>query len=397
MIGAAGNVATTVAVGLAAMQKKAAAPTGLVTEAPPLSRLRLAPFNSFVLGGHEVSRRTALQTAEVLRRDSGLFDDRLLKLASPLLRAYQRNIRPGSVLGCGDAIRRLAGLRGAADRVTAATLVARFRRDLRSFAKNHRLARVVVVHLASTEPPFRLDARHRRWADLQRALDRTSPPLPASSLYAIAAILEGMPFVSFTPSLGIEVPAIRELAESCGVPIMGSDGKTGETLMKTALAPMFRDRALRIESWVGHNVLGNGDGLILDTTTNKQAKITGKDGVVSSIVGYAPQTRTSIEYVPSFADWKTAWDHVHFRGFLDTQMTLQFVWQGCDSILAAPLVLDLARLADYHARKGRAGVMTHLACFFKSPLGVRVHDFAAQVKLLHDYAARDLAAGRKPR
>ncbi len=391
MIGATGNVATTVAVGLAALQKRLAAPLGLLTEQPPLSALRLVPWTALVLGGHEISRRTIREAAEALHRDSGLFDSALLKAARPLLQRFQRNVRPGTVLGCGDAIRRLADLRAVNERTTAAALIGRFRRDLREFARTHRLDRVVVIHLASTEPPFSLGRAHRRWPDLERALSRKTSPLPASSLYAIAAILEGMPFIAFTPSLGVDVPAIRELAAACNVPIMGSDGKTGETLMKTALAPMFRDRALRIESWVGHNVLGNGDGLILDSTQNKAAKIIGKDSVVSSIVGYAPQTRTSIEYIPSFGDWKTAWDHVHFRGFLNTQMSLQFVWQGCDSILAAPLVLDLARMADYHAARGRAGVMTHLACYFKSPMDVRVHDLAAQVNMLHEYAARDLA------
>lgn len=204
-----------------------------------------------------------------------------------------------------------------------------------------------------------------------------------------------MPFVSFTPSLGVEVPAIRELAEVQGVPIMGSDAKTGETLLKTVLAPMFRERHLKIESWVGHNVLGNGDGIILDSSDNKASKLETKDRVVTSLVGYPTQTRTSIEYVESLHDWKTAWDHVHFRGFLGTKMSLQFIWQGCDSILAAPLVIDLARLADYHAEQGLAGVMTHLACFFKSPLGVAEHSFAAQIEMLRRYVLRETSKRQK--
>jgi len=203
------------------------------------------------------------------------------------------------------------------------------------------------------------------------------------------------PYVNFTPSLGANVPAIRERAIDHGVPIMGADGKTGETLLKSVLAPMFRDRVLQIDSWVGHNVLGNGDGRVLDSVANKSSKIQSKNGVIGSVVGYAPQTRTSIEYVESLHDWKTAWDHVHFRGFLDTRMTLQFVWQGCDSILAAPLVLDLARLADYHAARGRGGVMTHLACYFKSPMDVRDHAFDAQMQMLHDYVAQELSSNQR--
>ncbi|MFQ5412116.1 MAG: inositol-3-phosphate synthase, partial [Phycisphaerae bacterium] len=255
---------------------------------------------------------------------------------------------------------------------------------------------VVVIHLASTEPRFKPGRAHQTWNTLNRALNRRVSPLPASSLYAIAAIEEGMPFINFTPSLGADVPAILERAEAGGVPIAGSDGKTGETLLKTVLAPMFRDRHLRIESWVGHNVLGNSDGRILDSSANKAAKLGTKDRVVAELVGYRPETRTSIEYVASLHDWKTAWDHVQFRGFLGTKMTLQFVWQGCDSILAAPLVIDLARLADAHAERGGAGVMTHLACFFKSPMGVSEQGFARQVEMLQRYVS-EARVSRKSR
>ena len=119
----------------------------------------------------------------------------------------------------------------------------------------------------------------------------------------------------------------------------GQDGKTGETLLKSVLAPMFAARNLEVLSWVGHNIFGNLDGLVLDDPANKAAKIKSKDQLVGSILGYEPQTLVSIEYIRSLGDWKTAWDHIHFRGFLGTPMTLQFTWQGCDSLLAAPLVL----------------------------------------------------------
>jgi myo-inositol-1-phosphate synthase len=107
--------------------------------------------------------------------------------------------------------------------------------------------------------------------------------------------------------------------------------------------------------------------------------------VVSSIVGYKPQTHVSIEYIESLDDWKTAWDHIHFRGFLGTKMMMQFTWQGCDSLLAAPLVLDLARLALLAQRRGEAGCLRHLACFFKSPMGVEEHDFFKQFAMLGEY------------
>jgi myo-inositol-1-phosphate synthase len=113
--------------------------------------------------------------------------------------------------------------------------------------------------------------------------------------------------------------------------------------------------------------------------------------VVTQILGYKPSTLVTIEYLPDMGDWKTAWDHIHFQGFLGTPMTLQFTWQGCDSLLAAPLAIDLARLADFEKRRGGHGLMQHLACFFKSPEGVEENDFFKQSTLLAEYVknARD--------
>src|SRR5439155_10605575 len=199
------------------------------------------------------------------------------------------------------------------------------------------------------------------------------------------AIDLGWPYVNFTPSLGASFPAIQELALQRGAAVAGKDGKTGETLLKTVLAPMFALRNLRILSWVGHNIFGNRDGLVLDDPANKESKIRTKDQLIQQIVGYKPETHVSIEYIPSMDDWKTAWDHIHFQGFLGTKMILQFIWQGCDSLLAAPLVIDLARLALLAQRRGESGILSHLACFFKSPMGVTEHDFFRQFELLEEY------------
>jgi myo-inositol-1-phosphate synthase len=191
-----------------------------------------------------------------------------------------------------------------------------------------------------------------------------------------------------TPSRGATLPAIEELARKRGVPHAGQDLKTGETLIKSVLAPLFAHRNLRVLSWVGHNILGNRDGLVLADPENKASKVKSKDSLLAELLGYKPQSIVSIEYVESLDDWKTAWDHIHFEGFLGTKMTLQFTWQGCDSILAAPLVLDLARLALLAQRRGESGAMPQLACFFKSPLGVGEHDFGKQFGLLEAYTTR---------
>jgi myo-inositol-1-phosphate synthase len=146
-------------------------------------------------------------------------------------------------------------------------------------------------------------------------------------------------------------------------------------------------------SWVGHNIFGNMDGKVLDDPRNKSAKVRSKDHLLASILGYPPQTHVSIEYIESLGDWKTAWDHVHFRGFLGTPMTLQFTWQGCDSILAAPLVLDLVRLVDRGRRAGEYGGLAWLSCFFKSPIGVEEQDFFRQVAMLDAWAAAHAGPG----
>ena len=209
--------------------------------------------------------------------------------------------------------------------------------------------------------------------------------MTSSSLYAIAAIENGFPFVNFTPSVGGDVPAIEQLAIERKVCQAGKDGKTGETFLKSVLAPAFKQRNLEIMSWVGHNIFGNMDGLVLDDPVNKETKVRSKDQLLGQMLGYQPQSHISIEYIKSLGDWKTAWDHIHFRGFLNTPMTLQFTWQGCDSILAAPLVLDLFRLTDLAAQRGEMGTLTFLASFFKSPQGTEVNEFADQFQMLTDW------------
>jgi myo-inositol-1-phosphate synthase len=129
------------------------------------------------------------------------------------------------------------------------------------------------------------------------------------------------------------------------------------------------------------------DGRVLDDPVNKAAKVTSKDKLLRDILGYPPQTLVSIEYIESMGDWKTAWDHVHFRGFLGTPMTFQFIWQGCDSLLAAPLVLDLARFTERAWRSGETGTLAWLGSFFKSPLGNDDHSFVPQFQALEAWAA----------
>jgi myo-inositol-1-phosphate synthase len=266
--------------------------------------------------------------------------------------------------------------------------VDRLAADLAAFVETESIDHLIVLNVASTEPPFALGEVHHHWDLLNAAMVDGGPGLlPASSLYAVAALRSGHTYINFTPNLGASLPALYELAEATGALHAGKDGKTGETLMKTVLAPMFAMRNLKVLSWVGHNIFGNRDALILEDPANKSAKVDTKDRVITQILGYKPATLVTIENLPDMGDWKTAWDHIHFRGFLGTKMALQFTWQGCDSLLAAPLAIDLARLADLEKRRRGRGLMRHLASFFKSPEGIEEHDFFKQFDLLARYVA----------
>ena len=395
MVGAFGGVGTTVAVGLAALRRGLVPPTGLVTALPVLDALDLDDSGRFEVGGHDVRRADFEQAAEDLQRRSRLFDPAVVEACRPDLRAWSGDVRPGTVLHAGEAVSHLADHPAVPRAESPRAALDRGKADLCAFRERRNLDQVVVVNVASTEPPFGLGEVHGTVAALEPALARPGdlPLLPASGLYAWAALELGLPYVNFTPSLGASFPAALELARRQGAAVAGRDAKTGETLLKTVLAPMFAGRNLRVLSWVGHNILGNRDGLVLDDPRNKQSKLWAKDRTVGQILGYQPQTHVSIEYAESLDDWKTAWDHVHFQGFLGVKMALQFTWQGADSALAAPLVIDLARLALLAQRRREVGVLGHLACFFKSPMGVEEHDFFKQFRMLTDYATGVLAEG----
>jgi len=386
LIGAKGGVAATALVGLAALRRGLVDPTGLVTALSPFCRLELADWDQFVVGGHEIRDVGLVDEAMRLATESRAVDRELVLGASEELAAIDARVRPGILPGVGSTIEQMAAPaipRGESPREA----ISRVRQDLADFAAAHQLPHVIVVNVASTEPPIDAGQFPSEWAALEALLDDPRCGLPASSLYAIAALELGCSYINFTPSLGSAPAAIDELARRRGTRHMGCDGKTGETLLKSVLAPMFQRRHLRVLSWVGHNIFGNMDGKVLNDPANKQAKIASKSHLLGEILGYAPQAHVSIEYIESMGDWKTAWDHIHFAGFLGTRMTMQFIWQGSDSLLAAPLVLDLVRLTELAWRRGDTGLLTFLASFFKSPYGVTEHCFDRQYQMLEAWAS----------
>jgi len=387
LIGARGAISTCVAYGLAGLRAGLLEPVGIATEREPFRRLPLCAFEDLVLGGHEIASGDLSRSAGDLVRH-GILSPDLVAAASSDAAALDARIRPG-ILDLADVGRaeldpRSASLGGVSPRACSERLC----EDIRAFREEHALARVVVVYLASVEPWIE---ERPHWKDLEafeKALDADGT-FPASSLYAHAAFRAGAAFVNFTPNRGSSLPALRQLAREMGLPHCGNDGKTGETLLKTTLAPMFAARALRVLSWRGYNLLGNKDGEALSDPSRAQSKLKNKSIALHQILDdEGLQSGVSIDFVPSMHDWKTAWDYVHFEGFLGARMNLQFTWTGSDSALAAPLVIDLVRWADLALARGESGELAHTACYFKAPLAGGTHDFHQQYAQLVGYAQR---------
>ncbi|MFE9652492.1 inositol-3-phosphate synthase [Micromonospora sp. NPDC006431] len=368
LVGARGSVATTSIVGALALRAGLTDPTGCVTELPELRGPALPAFADLVLGGHDVVACPLSKRAEALAA-AGVLPGRLLDAISGELAGVEAALRPAPTEG------------------TQAERAAAVARDLTDFRSRHALDRVVVVNVSTTEPAATAHPAHHDLAALRDALAGPAEVLPASSLYAYAALTAGCPYVDFTPSTGARLPALAALAEERGLPYAGNDGKTGETLVKAVLAPMFAMRNLAVRSWSGLNLLGGGDGAALAEPAANAAKVSSKQRVLGETLGYVPQGDTRIDYVEDLGDFKTAWDLITFAGFLGTRMRMEFTWHGCDSALAAPLVLDLARLTAAAHAVGRRGPLAELAFFFKDGIDAPAHSLAEQWTVLCDFVA----------
>ncbi|MEF8842368.1 MAG: inositol-3-phosphate synthase [Haloarculaceae archaeon] len=389
-VGARGNVATLSMVGARAIARGVSDTTGMVTAREPMASLDLPPVEGFVFAGHDIRAQSIEETAEAANEAGGVPDRETLDAVREDLREIDGRVNTGTAISCGRVVEELSEDRSM-DELTVADIVARIRDDYATFVEANEFDRLVVVNAASTEPPVGEAERYDTLEAFEAAVEGDDRDLPASALYAYAALKDGHPYVNFTPSTGSALGGLRELADREGVPHMGRDAKTGETLVKSALAPMFAGRNLRVLSWEGHNILGNTDGLVLEEEENEAGKIESKGRLLEEILGYETHSRVRIDYTPSLGDWKTAWDHIHFEGFLGTEMKMQFTWDGSDSALAAPLLLDLVRLVAYADEQGEGGVQSQLASFFKSPMDVDEHDLSRQLDLLYDYAERHAA------
>ena len=383
LVGVRGAIATTVLHGIEAIRSGMPA-VGMVTGGQEFSSVPLADVERFWVTGWDVAG-DAHHSAEDLVR-TGVLPADLVELSAGLRDRLEMSIAPG-VPEPEDE--RLVN-RASADRLqlSACEMVEAIRGDIRDWMKVDRTRNAVVVYLASAERGRDLP---EQWndpeADVLELLKNAPLDISRSILYALAAIAEGVPFVNFTPAPGAAIPAVAAYARKEGVPVLGNDGKTGETLMKTALAPMFRDRRFNVMAWEGYNMLGNKDGAALEDPKRAAMKLANKDKVLGSILHESPHMHSGvrIDFVPSLHDWKTAMDFVHFEGFLGAKMQLQFTWHGSDSALAAPLILDLARIALLAQARGQGGVVHAAAAFFKNPLEFEEHDFHRQMDLLRKW------------
>ena len=249
------------------------------------------------------------------------------------------------------------------------------RADLREFREEHGCDRMVMVWCGSTEIYIEPGPTHQTLEAFEAAIDEDDPSIAPSMLYAYAALQEGVAFANGAPNLTVDTPALRQYAEDHGVPICGKDFKTGQTLLKTVLAPMFKARMLGVNGWYSTNILGNRDGEVLDDPESFKTKEESKLGVLDFILQpelypdlYADlYHKVRINYYPPRGDNKEGWDNIDFFGWLGYPMQIKVDFLCRDSILAAPLVLDLALFLDLAQRVGMSGIQEWLSFYFKSP------------------------------
>lgn len=393
-VGARGSVASTATLGLAAIAAGQSPPTGCVTAREPFASAGLPEFADLVVGGHDISSVTMTKRVECLV-EAGMIPPRLFAATHDALERADAEVRPGYDpradlhADLHEGIN--SGVEGSATGASQQASAERLAGDITSFRDRHGLARVVVVDLSSTEPPVAPVPEHDDPDALLVALaDPARAVLPASSVSAYAAILAGAAYAAFTPSAGMGLPALAQLAHERGIPVAGQDGKTGQTWLRTVLAPAFAARNLKVLSWAGTNLLGGGDGATLADPDAVRSKLATKSRGLTALTG-SDTTPLHIDNVPDLGDIKVAWDHLHVEGFLGSRLTLQTTWSAHDSMLAAPLVLDLARLLALAHAAGTSGTIPELGFFFKDPWHSDVHDAAEQARALEEWVRRTSA------
>lgn len=375
-----GAVSTTVVAGVHAIRKGLASPIGSLTQMgtirlgkrtegrSPLIKdfVSLADLDGIVFGAWDIFEDSCYDAAKT----AGVLEPALLEQIRPELEA----LRPWTAVFDRQYVKRLDGpnvKRGANKR----DLAEQVRDDIRRFKSEHGLDRLVMVWCGSTEIFLTETAAHQSIESFEQALEADDPTIPSSMVYAYAAIQEGVPYANGAPNLTADIPALLALAQQKKVPIAGKDFKTGQTLIKTVIAPGLKARLLGVEGWYSTNILGNRDGEVLDDPESFKTKEESKKSVLDYILQpdlYPTLYKdlchvVRINYYPPRGDNKEGWDNIDLVGWLGYPMQLKINFLCRDSILAAPIVLDLALFLDLASRAGLSGIQEWLSFYFKSP------------------------------
>ena len=376
-----GAVATTFIAGVLAVRKGISSPIGSVTQMgtirlgkrtegrSPLVRdfVPLADLNDIVFGGWDIFEDNCYESA----LHAGVLEKDLLEQIRPELEA----IKPWKAVFDRQYVKRLDGpnvKKGKNKRDLAEQL----REDIRAFKKAHNLSRLVMIWCGSTEIFLTESPAHQSIEAFEKALEANDPSIPSSMIYTYAALMEGVPYANGAPNLSVDVPAMMDLAQKNQVPVTGKDFKTGQTLIKTVIAPGLKARLLGVKGWYSTNILGNRDGEVLDDPESFKTKEESKKSVLDYILqpDLYPELYTDIchvvriNYYPPRGDNKEGWDNIDIVGWLGYPMQLKINFLCRDSILAAPIVLDLVIFLDLAKRAGWSGIQEWLSFFFKSPM-----------------------------
>lgn len=385
IVGMGGAVSTTLITGVLSARKGLAKPIGSITQMASIKMqdgkehlikdiVPIADLEDIKFGGWDIFEDNAYDAAmyaEVLKeKDLNKVKDELIEI-KPIPAVFDHNFA-----------KRLNGtyIKKAETRWD---MVALLRQDIRKFKEENGCDRIVVLWAASTEIYIPLAEEHKTLESLEKAMkDNRTDIIAPSMCYAYAALSEGAPFVMGAPNLCVDIPAMWELSEKKQVPIAGKDFKSGQTLMKTVLAPMFKTRMLGVSGWFSTNILGNRDGEVLDQPENFKTKEVSKLSVIDNIL--EPEKypelygnvyhKVRINYYPPRKDNKEAWDNIDIFGWMGYPMEIKVNFLCRDSILAAPIALDLVLFSDLALRAGMYGIQTWLSFFCKSPMHDNDHE-----------------------
>jgi myo-inositol-1-phosphate synthase len=400
IVGVGGAVSSTFITGTLSVRKGTAIPVGSLTQ---LATIRLGKRNEnrfpkikdvvpltdlkdLVFGGWDIFSENVYEAAihaEVLKKEDIECVKDELEAIKPMPAVFDPNF-----------VKRLHGTHVKED-ASRWELTGQLREDIRRFKADNGCERIVVMWAASTEVYIPQSKEHDSLAAFEKALKEDNKEVvPPCMCYAYAAIAEGCPFIMGAPNLCVDIPAMWELADKNKVPISGKDYKTGQTLLKTVLAPMLKTRMLGLEGWFSTNILGNRDGEVLDDPGSFKTKEVSKLSVINTIL----QTETypelygniyhkvRINYYPPRKDNKEGWDNIDIIGWMGYPMQLKVDFLCRDSILAAPLCLDLVLFSDLAQRCGFYGIQSWLSFYFKSPMHapdrVPEHDLFIQHTIL---------------